>query len=128
MGKSTHVMGKVWVSISQTFPVPWWVLLHFPVQLWDIYGEIYTFPLWWHWLIFSCETKETSFHRFPNVFPSIFTQFIENRWEYPYLPHMDFDRFFLCELCISGSLLIRQGRVISLYRTVIKWWGKNRAG
>ena len=35
--KSTHTMGKVWLSISQTFPIPW-VLLHFLV-LWEIYGE-----------------------------------------------------------------------------------------
>ena len=39
--KSTHTMGKVWVSVSQTFPIPW-VLLHFPV-LWKIYGETHIF-------------------------------------------------------------------------------------
>ena len=41
--KSTHIMGKVWLSISQTFYVPW-VLLHFPV-LWKIYGETHTFHI-----------------------------------------------------------------------------------
>ena len=49
--KSTHTMGKVWVSISQTFPIPW-VSLHFPV-LWEIYGETHVFPICWHRLIFS---------------------------------------------------------------------------
>ena len=42
--KTTHTMGKVWASISQTFPMPW-VLLHFPV-LWEIYGETHAFPIW----------------------------------------------------------------------------------
>ena len=50
--KSTHIMGKVWLSVSQTFSIPW-VLLHFPV-LWEIYGETHAFPIWWHRLIFSC--------------------------------------------------------------------------
>ena len=50
--KSTHTMGKVWLSISQTFHLPW-VLLHFPV-LWKIYGETYALPIWWYRLIFSC--------------------------------------------------------------------------
>ena len=40
--KSTHTLGKVWVSVSQTFPIPW-VLLHFPV-LWEIYGECWSIP------------------------------------------------------------------------------------
>ena len=53
--KSTHTIGKVWVSVSQTFPIPW-VLLHFPV-LWEICGETHAFPLWWHWLTFSCVWK-----------------------------------------------------------------------
>ena len=53
--KSTHTMGKVWVSISQTFPIPL-VLLYFPV-LWEIYGETHTIPTWWHWTIFSCTGK-----------------------------------------------------------------------
>ena len=48
--KSTHTMGKVWVSVSQTFSIPW-VLLRFPV-LWEIYGEAHAFPIWWHRLIF----------------------------------------------------------------------------
>ena len=43
--KSTHIMGKVWLSISQTFPIPW-VFLHFLV-LWRIYGETHTFPICW---------------------------------------------------------------------------------
>ena len=47
---STHIMGKVWASISQTSPIPR-VLLHFPV-LWEIYGETHAFPIWRHWLIF----------------------------------------------------------------------------
>ena len=50
--KSTHTMGKVWLSISQAFLIPW-VLLHFPV-LWEVYGETHAFPIWWHRLIFSC--------------------------------------------------------------------------
>ena len=50
--KSTQTMGKIWVLISQTFPIPW-VLSHFPV-LWEIDGETHAFPIWWHWLIFSC--------------------------------------------------------------------------
>ena len=36
-------MGKVWVSISQTFPISW-VLLHFGI-LWEIYGETHAFPM-----------------------------------------------------------------------------------
>ena len=43
--KSTHAMGKVWLSIFQTFPIPW-TLLHFPV-LWEIYGETHAFPICW---------------------------------------------------------------------------------
>ena len=50
--KSTHTMGKVWLLISQTFPISW-VLLHFLV-LWEIYGETHAFPIWWHRLTFSC--------------------------------------------------------------------------
>ena len=42
---STHAMGKVWVSVSQTSPIPW-VLLHFPV-LWEIYGETHAFLICW---------------------------------------------------------------------------------
>ena len=56
--KSTHTIGKVWVSISQTFPIPW-VLLHFPV-LWEIYRETHAFPIWWHRLIFSCVWLEVT--------------------------------------------------------------------
>ena len=52
MGKKHPYYGKVWVSISKTFPIRW-VLLHFPV-LWEIYGETHAFPISWHWLIFSC--------------------------------------------------------------------------
>ena len=44
---------QVWASIFQTFPIPW-VLLHFPV-LWRIYGETHASPIWWHWLVFSCQ-------------------------------------------------------------------------
>ena len=43
--KSSHTMGKVWVSVFQTFPMPW-LLLHFLV-LWEIYGETHTFPICW---------------------------------------------------------------------------------
>ena len=50
--KSTHIMGKVWLSISQSFPIPW-VLLHFPV-LWKVYGETRAVPIWWHRLISLC--------------------------------------------------------------------------
>ena len=49
--KSTHTMGKLWLSISQTFLIPW-VLLHLPV-LWEIYRETHVFPICWHRLIFS---------------------------------------------------------------------------
>ena len=35
--KRTHTMVKVWVPISQTFPIPW-VLLHFPI-LWKFMGK-----------------------------------------------------------------------------------------
>ena len=38
-------MGKVWVSISQTFPIPW-VLLHFPL-IWETDGETHAFSKWW---------------------------------------------------------------------------------
>ena len=55
--KSTHTMGKVWLLIPQTFPIPW-VLLHFP-ELWEIYGEIHVFPIWWHRLIFFCVIQST---------------------------------------------------------------------
>ena len=41
--KSTQTMGKVWLSISQAFPIPW-VLLHFPV-LWEMYGETHAFHI-----------------------------------------------------------------------------------
>ena len=50
--KSTHTMGRVWLSISQTFPLSW-VLLQFPV-LWEMYGETHALPIWWHRLILSC--------------------------------------------------------------------------
>ena len=43
--KSTHPMGKVWLSISQTFSIPW-VFLHFSA-VWGIYGETHTFPISW---------------------------------------------------------------------------------
>ena len=43
--KSTHIMEKVWLSISQTFPIPW-ILLHFPV-LGEVYGETHAFPKCW---------------------------------------------------------------------------------
>ena len=49
--KSTHTMGKVWLSISQTYLIPW-VLLHFPVVR-EMYGETHAFPIWWHRLILS---------------------------------------------------------------------------
>ena len=49
-GKSTHTMGKVWLLIPPTFPIPW-VLLHFPV-MWEICGETHALPIWWHRLIF----------------------------------------------------------------------------
>ena len=38
-------MGKVWVSISQTFPIPW-VLLYFPL-IWETDGETHAFSKWW---------------------------------------------------------------------------------
>ena len=41
--RSTHTMESLWLSISQTFPIPW-VLLHCPV-LWEIYGETHAFSI-----------------------------------------------------------------------------------
>ena len=60
MGKKPYTIGKIWVSISQTFPIPW-VLLHFPV-LWEIYRETYAFPIWRHWLMFSCGSRERKYY------------------------------------------------------------------
>ena len=40
--KSTHAIGKVWVPISQVFPI-WWVLLHFPM-LWELMWKHMHFP------------------------------------------------------------------------------------
>ena len=51
--KSTHTMGKVWLPISQVFPIRW-VLLHFPM-LWEIDGKTQAFPISWDSLIFSCD-------------------------------------------------------------------------
>ena len=56
--KCTHIMGKVWASISQTFSIQW-ILLHFPIP-WEIYGETHAFPIWCHWLIFSYTTHPPS--------------------------------------------------------------------
>ena len=53
--KIIHTMGKVWLSISQTFPIPR-VLLHFP-KLWEIYGETHALSIGWHRLIFPCDYK-----------------------------------------------------------------------
>ena len=53
--RSTHTMGKVWLPISQVFPIQW-VLLHFPV-LWEIDVKSHAFPIWWDSLIFSCESQ-----------------------------------------------------------------------
>ena len=53
--KSTHAMGKVWLSISQTYLIPW-VLLHFPAVR-EMYGETHAFPIWWHRLILSCASQ-----------------------------------------------------------------------
>ena len=43
--KAPILLEKVWLSISQTFPIPR-VLLHFPVFR-EIYGETHTFPICW---------------------------------------------------------------------------------
>ena len=56
--KSTHTMGKVWLPISQVFPIRW-VLLHFPM-LWEIDGKSHVFPIWWNSLIFSCIIVDTN--------------------------------------------------------------------
>ena len=49
MGKKhPYTTGKLCVSISQTFPIPW-VLFHFPI-LWEIYREtrvLLHFPVLW---------------------------------------------------------------------------------
>ena len=50
--KSTHAMWKIWLPISQVFPIRW-VLLHFPM-LWEIDGKTQVFPISWVSLIFSC--------------------------------------------------------------------------
>ena len=42
--KSTHTMGKVWLPISQVFPIRW-VLLHFPMLL-EIDGKTHAIPIW----------------------------------------------------------------------------------
>ena len=52
--KITHNMGTVWLPISQVLPIRW-VLLHFSMVL-KIDGKSHVFPIWWDWLIFSCET------------------------------------------------------------------------
>ena len=51
--KSTYTTGKVWLPISQVFPIRR-VLLHFPM-LWKIDGKTQAFPIRWDSLIFSCE-------------------------------------------------------------------------
>ena len=43
--RSSCTIGKLWLSFSQTLPIPW-VLLHFPA-LWEFYGETHTFPICW---------------------------------------------------------------------------------
>ena len=48
--KSIHTIGKVWVSISQTFSIPL-VLLNFPV-LWKTYRETHALFICWHRLLF----------------------------------------------------------------------------
>ena len=50
--KTTHTMGKVWLPISQVFPIRW-VLMHFPI-LWEIDGKTQAFPISWDSLFFSC--------------------------------------------------------------------------
>ena len=43
--KSAYAMKKVWLSISQPFPIPW-VLLHFLIKC-KIYGETHAFAICW---------------------------------------------------------------------------------
>ena len=45
MGKKQPYYGK---SMSINFPDFVHTMMGFVVQLWDIYGEIHAFPLWWH--------------------------------------------------------------------------------
>ena len=51
--KSTHIMGKVCVPISQVFLIRC-VLLHFTMP-WNIDVKTCAFPIWWDSLIFSCD-------------------------------------------------------------------------
>ena len=95
--KSTHTMGKVWVSVSQTFPIPW-VLLHFTI-LWEIYGETHAFPICYiipldgTWM-----GKKHPYYgksmviNFPDFLRTMgfaaFSCTVENLWGNPYISHM----------------------------------------
>ena len=95
--KSTHTMGKVWLSISQTFPVPW-DLLHFPLQ-WEIYGETHAFPICWRIPYdgnlmrkkhpYCGKSMSISFPDFPHTMGFVtFSHAVENLWGNPYISHM----------------------------------------
>ena len=104
--KSTHTMGKVWLSISQTFPVPW-DLLHFPVQ-WEIYGETHAFPIWWSIPYdgnlmgkkhpYYGKSMSISFPDFPHTMGFVaFSGTVGNIWGNPCISHMMTSvNFFLC--------------------------------
>ena len=80
--ESTHTVGKVWLSISQSFRINW-VFLHFPV-LWEIYEETHAFPIWWiksmiipknAWIKWN---ETTTLPRF-NIWESICNWFLQNK-------------------------------------------------
>ena len=94
--ESTHTMGKVWVSVYQTFPIPW-VLLHLPV-LWEIYGETHAFPICWsipqdrnrmgkkH--PYYGESMSINFPNFPRAMGFVApSRRLENLWENPCISH-----------------------------------------
>ena len=90
-------MGKVWVPISQTFPISW-ILLHFPM-LWEIYGKTHAFPICWsipqdgnrmgkkH--PYYGKSMSISFSDFPHTMGFVaFSRAVGNLWGNPCIPHM----------------------------------------
>ena len=95
--KSTHTMGKVWLPISQVFPIRW-VLLHFPV-LWEIDGKTHAFPIWWSTprdgnrmgkkYPYYGKSMIIDFPGFPHTIGFVaFSRIVENWWENPCISHM----------------------------------------
>ena len=107
-GKSTHTMGKVWVSIFQTFSIPW-VLLQFPI-VWETDGKNHAFSIWWSipqdWNLLGkkhlYDGKSMSIN-FPDLSHTMgfvaFSHTVGNRWETPCISQMmTLVSFFLCIL------------------------------